>query len=703
VYLHQQFNCVGIEEIGLFKHKINYIFLKMSQKLEKFIYENNHNKKFLKKHVLKYYDQNRRVTLFDFQREIAKKMAITDSGSIKVLTGANSENISHVKLKSAIVSNGMGSGKTFTVLERCNQWLKGDINERDLFDNNEHFIKCKQNKGTRCLFVVPGTGFIQWILEMLTFWGLKFVTDNVYIANLMCLQGDVLKNLEYFDYLHEDVLTKKIILMKQADLRKFLRNSGSNVVTDLFDFHFIFIDEAHELEYINLRNTCELLKNSAKFIWYISASLKDEKSLEINDCRFMHRFSGCKKKNYYPFEHSKEAKEFTNISGNFLNLQYQLNMIETSFFYKKPTIFSSFSLDNLKNTLIFDPNSSQIIIKRLNLLCTNKKFAMFNNEFDTFVKKSCFQNDNLAMCNSYEEHLALINRQLNPEMINEAIKTEFEIQIITKLDLKNVTNKNNIIEKNIIIRKLAYLRLLDFVIKTNKIVVPVDFKIDELCNLLESILNKLIPIEKEYIEYTNRIINDVCLICLDETKLNILTSCCKQKICCECLKIFVNYNRLSAKSCPLCRQNFISFDDPLLVKENEIDNENATLKNFINTYIDVIDKMSKSFKKIIVVYDSNSKDLKSCIKDWLKIKYDILDSKSSIVIAKKVSDFRESNESMILFISSAYCTSGLNLEFADAMLFLNNFLDEQEKKQMIGRANRFPRNTPLHVNYLKEY
>jgi hypothetical protein len=99
----------------------------------------------------------------------------------------------------------------------------------------------------------------------------------------------------------------------------------------------------------------------------------------------------------------------------------------------------------------------------------------------------------------------------------------------------------------------------------------VDFKIDELCNLLESILNKLIKIDKEYTEYINRIINDVCLICLDETKVNILTSCCKQKICCECLKIFVNRKKLSINSCPLCRQNFICSDDPLLVKENEND------------------------------------------------------------------------------------------------------------------------------------
>ena len=84
-------------------------------------------------------------------------------------------------------------------------------------------------------------------------------------------------------------------------------------------------------------------------------------------------------------------------------------------------------------------------------------------------------------------------------------------------------------------------------------------------------------------------------------------------------------------------------------------------------------------------------------------KYRILDrSTGSTRVTKTVRQMKNNLSFKILFINSAALNHGINLEFIECILFLNNFRSDSEKKQMIGRAQRYGRTCQLNVIYLKQ-
>ena len=73
---------------------------------------------------------------------------------------------------------------------------------------------------------------------------------------------------------------------------------------------------------------------------------------------------------------------------------------------------------------------------------------------------------------------------------------------------------------------------------------------------------------------------------------------------------------------------------------------------------------------------------------------------SAAMIYKQINKFRK-NKVNFIFLNSRVCNVGLNLQFIDCIVFLNTFKNEAEKKQMIGRAHRFPRTSELVIMYME--
>ena len=64
-------------------------------------------------------------------------------------------------------------------------------------------------------------------------------------------------------------------------------------------------------------------------------------------------------------------------------------------------------------------------------------------------------------------------------------------------------------------------------------------------------------------------------------------------------------------------------------------------------------------------------------------------------------EFEKNDEINCAYINSKLCNFGLNMSFVNVMIFLNEFVDENKKLQMIGRAHRNPRTDALKIYYMK--
>ena len=82
----------------------------------------------------------------------------------------------------------------------------------------------------------------------------------------------------------------------------------------------------------------------------------------------------------------------------------------------------------------------------------------------------------------------------------------------------------------------------------------------------------------------------------------------------------------------------------------------------------------------------------------LQIKYIELDGGNQISIDKSVKEYRE-GQSQILLSNSTFFGCGLNMEFTTNIIFMHK-MEKGTEKQVIGRAQRPGRMSPLHIHYL---
>jgi len=579
---------------------------------------------FLKKAMKTY--RKKKIKLFDFQIEVIKKMILVDSGFFNVNFHSHEIKTSFSESQVALK---VGNGKTIIALGRIDSFLKGDVLEEEIF-TPDLLIKRNTNikKRDQILIVVPNNLLVQWIHEMISFWDYDFVEKNVYIQDKLIIEDD-------------ELALKKIILTKHSLMCHFRKSTAENL-------RFLFIDESHQLNKIH---------DFPGFTWNLSATHNTTQD-HLNKIAI--GFLRVDRSNILNI--NEELNQYSHMNGTYLSLPEK---IEIHLYFQCSNIIRDYNLADLKNTILFDPNSTEIILKRLDSDCKSKKKQLIKNEIENLYK------------------LVKSNRIFNkPFKIFKSRVDSSDLDGFSS-DFNDLTTNHKLLIK--------YLMGIKFnqSIKDELKDLILDF--DKVMNVIKKEAAK---INQKCKEDKNKLLNDYCNVCLDETKENILSACCSQKICCECLKSII---RCGMKTCPMCRQDII---EKLLANETNIVKP-KTLKNFLKTYLDVMAEVSIKFKKILVVFSSDEVKLRKMFTDSLNIAYDQINSINSVKTSKSISNFKFSPEKMILFISSKYCCTGLNLEVADCMVFMNEF-DEKDQIQMIGRANRYPRTEPLTIYYLKE-
>jgi superfamily II DNA or RNA helicase len=219
-----------------------------------------------------------------------------------------------------------------------------------------------------------------------------------------------------------------------------------------------------------------------------------------------------------------------------------------------------------------------------------------------------------------------------------------------------------------------------------------EIKLKQLAHTEKSLLHKIEMI-------TNRIKEgDICSICFCNQENKTVTKCCKNAFCFECICKWLKVQHM----CPLCKTNIASIENDLLVIENpsdvvEVDERLKPLKK-LETFKMLINQIIKknNNSKILIFseYDKAFENISPLLKE-MKIKYGVLKGNS---LKSNLELYKNNNMDVLLINSKAY-GSGLNLENTTDII-IYHFFNKELEQQVIGRAQRPGRNTPLNVWYL---
>jgi|TARA_B110000211_G_C14047595_1_gene539729 hypothetical protein len=469
---------------------------------------------------------------------------------------------------------------------------------------------------------------------------------------------------EYIKNISDDISYK--LIKSKSNLQEFVSDAKKLNKYDLIlitDYHFkqisniinlnnikinrVIFDEIDSLKIPNNKNI------PCKFYWFLTASygnLLYPSGYEYYDQRIdkiIKKANGLNNNGYIRDLFTNLTNIRYKIFSHILVLKNNDSYIDKSFDIPEPNQYILECKDPIETKLlngIVDTN----IINCLNADNNNGAIAIF----DSKQKKT-------------EENIIKI-------VIEKYISDISNIKIQT--DAINLMVFNNDINRNEEEKKMRSSRLNDkrYILE------------EKIKNIKQRILN-----------------NKVCCICYDDKMIDkSLVKCCSNTFCFKCINIWLSKSKL----CPLCKQKLNHNDlflihDKELEEENIIINENIPNKDFDKLKnLEILLKNRENNSKFLIFSSSDySFDRIINILDNLKINYSDLKG-NKYRIQNTIDEYKEGIIEILLVNIYNY-GSGLNLECSTDIIMFHKF-DKLIESQVIGRAQRFGRKTPLNIHYL---
>ncbi|CAI2358354.1 Helicase [uncultured virus] len=193
---------------------------------------------------------------------------------------------------------------------------------------------------------------------------------------------------------------------------------------------------------------------------------------------------------------------------------------------------------------------------------------------------------------------------------------------------------------------------------------------------------------------------DDCMICMCECTDPVVVKCCNTVMCFACLMKSINnsYHR-----CPMCRCKIGNDDYTCIIKD-------ANTKPVLQHASVQFDQCSKldCLQRIlthIIAVDSDARviicsDHDETFDNMINLNIDACQLISSSNVTDVLHDFQV-GEFKVLFLNSQNYGKGLNIQFANYVI-LYHAMDVATETQVIGRAQRPARTTPLVVIHLRD-
>jgi hypothetical protein len=177
---------------------------------------------------------------------------------------------------------------------------------------------------------------------------------------------------------------------------------------------------------------------------------------------------------------------------------------------------------------------------------------------------------------------------------------------------------------------------------------------------------------------------------------------CNNYICVECMEENDNKNKGILKEkinvfCEECNTNHLKDSyktDCINLSKKYIKQYNK--EKYTKNY--VLEELINICDDKIIIYCENANisfNIKK-ITDKLNIDFEELNGGNRSKIDEILNNFKTNNKIKILIIDNAIMTVGMNLEFVNNIIIYSK-TNDNIKKQLIGRSNRFPRSEKLYV------
>jgi SNF2 family DNA or RNA helicase len=207
-------------------------------------------------------------------------------------------------------------------------------------------------------------------------------------------------------------------------------------------------------------------------------------------------------------------------------------------------------------------------------------------------------------------------------------------------------------------------------------------------------------------ERINEMATTICPICVETFERPLITACCQNIFCLECITKCYNSNA----KCPLCRAALDLSRAYAIVDEPAEPTPEAPvpsppqlplppkLLSKDQTLVSILQNLEPTQKVLLYSnYGQSFLNLKALLHTE-QLGYEMLVG-TGASIHSKIQRFRE-GATQLLLLTSANFGTGLNLEMATDIIIYHH-LGVDLEKQVIGRAQRCGRTAPLTVTYLK--
>lgn len=390
-------------------------------------------------------------------------------------------------------------------------------------------------------------------------------------------------------------------------------------------------------------------------------------------------------------------------------------------------------IDNIFN--IDTPNIYKIICKNIYLdsifngLITNEEFKLLNAMDYSKLKKKfrnkIAQNEKEAVDLLVKDKIDIIEmEELRINDINNILKNinseEKKISLNKQLEkaqksFEDSTYKLNLIRERLKENNCCPLCYNEFDLVQKKVISPC-CKNNICFNCTNNWFNNMKKTNCIYcniddVKFEDYIIikpssDNICLLCDKEYDCNdnkYFAKCCKKNCCIECLKDW--YHKLLKDNCLFCSKEEILFEDYKNEKQHEEMklNTQSGIKYTKKTKIEFLEYFirTKIFSNCKIIFCSNYIRIFNDIKKLFE-KYNIrhieLDDGNINSISESIKKYTYGNINALLLNSNLF-GCGLNLQCTTDIVFLHK-TDEILEKQIIGRSQRFGRNSKLNIWYL---
>lgn len=211
---------------------------------------------------------------------------------------------------------------------------------------------------------------------------------------------------------------------------------------------------------------------------------------------------------------------------------------------------------------------------------------------------------------------------------------------------------------------------------------------------LENLQSKITSLKQQIEAIRQRIENykkEICAICYDEPQEPLLTPCCSRIFCATCL--LMSLARI--QGCPMCRSQIqpskLSSVSEIKKPKKEQKQE-ATPPKKIDALIDLIQKNPKDKFLVFSRYENPFRHMQERLETGNIQVQTVKGNKD--VINSIITKFNE-EDLRVLLLNSSHAGAGLNLTSATYVI-LWHAMSIEEEKQILGRAYRMGRTTPLH-------